>query len=174
MITIRELQQGDADDVLALDQAIRGTDRAATWDQYVGRVLEIVALDALEYAPWGCFVAVEDHRDDADADCDAEADDDDEPAELPAPEIIGFLMSERQTPAYGLPPGARIVAMAVHPAYRRQGIGSQLVDRLAEKARAEGVTSMFSVLLDEDERDAEFLSRNGFTDASFTIYAKAI
>ena len=153
MIAIRELQQGDAETVLALDQEIRGPDRSTTWDQYVGRVLEIIALDSLEYAPWGCFVAVDDDRDG---------------------ETVGFLMSERQTASYGLPPGVRVVAMAVHPDYRRRGIGSLLISALTEKAKSEGVTNMFSVLLDEDERDASFLERNGFSGARFKVFTKEI
>ena len=116
MIEIRELQQGDAESVLLLDQEIRGPDRSLTWDQYVGRVLEVIALDSLEYAPWGCFVAV-----------DRESDDND---------VVAFLMSERQSSTYGLPPGVRIVAMAVHPDYRRMGIGSQLVEALTNKAQS--------------------------------------
>ena len=153
MIDIRELQQGDAEDVMALAQEIQGPDRSTTWDQYVGRVLEIIALDSLEYAPWGCFVAVDRDRGD---------------------EIIAFLMSERQTASYGLPPGVRIVAMAVHPDYRRQGIGSRLVNALTEKAKAEGVSNMFSVLLDQDERDASFLERNGFSSAHLRVFTKEI
>ena len=153
MIEIRELQQGDADSVLALDQQIRGPDRSLTWDQYVGRVLEIVALDSLEYAPWGCFVAVEPERDG---------------------DIVAFLMSERQSATYGLPPGVRIVAMAVHPDYRRMGIGSRLVEALTAKAKADDIQNIFSVLLDEDERDAAFLARNGFSDAHFKVYGKEI
>ena len=153
MIEIRELQQGDADSVLSLDQEIRGPDRSLTWDQYVGRVLEIMALDSLEYAPWGCFVAVDAERDG---------------------EIVAFLMSERQSSTYGLPPGVRIVAMAVHPDYRRIGIGSRLVDALTEKAKTDKIESIFSVLLDEDERDAAFLARNGFSGAHFKVYTKEI
>ena len=153
MIEIRELQQGDAESVLALDQEIRGPDRSLTWDQYVGRVLEVIALDSLEYAPWGCFVATDQERDG---------------------EIVAFLMSERQSSTYGLPPGVRIVAMAVHPDYRRNGIGSRLVEALTAKAKSDGIHSMFSVLLDEDERDAAFLERNGFTGAHFKVFTKDI
>ena len=153
MIEIRELRQGDAESVLLLDQEIRGPDRSLTWDQYVGRVLEVIALDSLEYAPWGCFVAVDEENDH---------------------DIVAFLMSERQSSTYGLPPGVRIVAMAVHPDYRRMGIGSRLVEALTNKAKADGIGTMFSVLLDEDERDAAFLARNGFSNAHFTVYTKEV
>ena len=153
MISIRELQQGDADHVLALDKKILGDDRSATWDQYVERLLSVVALDSLEYAPWGCFVAVDDSREG---------------------EIVGFLMSERQTPSYGLPLGARIVAVAVAPDYRHHGIGSMLLDSLYSKAATDGISRVFSVLLKEDERDATFLERCGFRSAGFRVLEKEV
>ncbi len=153
MINIRELQQGDAEHVLKLDQGIRGADRSLTWDQYVDRLLTVVALDSLEYAPWGCFVATDSEQDDR---------------------IVGFLMSERQSATYGLPPGVRIVAMAVDPEHRRQQIGTGLVEKLAKKAKSEGVGNIFSVLLDEDERDAAFLDRCGFKTAAFKVFSKEL
>ncbi len=119
----------------------------------MGRLLNVIALDSLEYVPWGCFVATDSENEGR---------------------IVAFLMSERQTPTYGLPPGVRIVAMAVHPDYRRSGIGSRLVNTLGEKAKSEGLGNIFSVLLDEDERDAAFLGRNGFSDANYTVYKKEI
>ena len=45
---------------------------------------------------------------------------------------------------------------------------------LTAKAKSDGVTSMFSVLLDEDERDASFLERNGFSSAQFKVFTKDI
>ena len=153
MIDIRELRQGDAQEVLKLDQRIRGADRSTTWDQYVERLLNIVALDSLEYAPWGCFVATESEQDDR---------------------IVGFLMSERQASTYGLPPGVRIVAMAIDPEHRRQRIGARLVETIAAKAKSEGIDKIFSVLLAEDERDAAFLAHCGFKTAAFKVFSKEL
>ncbi len=153
MIEIRELRQGDSEHVLKLDQRIRGEDRSVTWDRYVERLLSVVALDSLEYVPWGCFVAT-------DSDSDGR--------------IVGFLMSERQSATYGLPPGVRIVAMAVDPEHRRQHIGTRLLETLGEKAKSEGVSSIFSVLLNEDERDAAFLGRCGFESGSFKVFSKEL
>ena len=148
-VTIRELVQGDAERVIELDREIGGDDRSATWDQYVGRLLSIIALDSFEYPPWGCFVAETGGK------------------------LIGFLMSERQSQTYGLPPGVRIVAIAVHPDYRRMKVGSQLVEMLCEKSRAEGIEQVFSVLLSEDERDAVFLERQGFETSNFKVLSRA-
>jgi N-acetylglutamate synthase-like GNAT family acetyltransferase len=88
--------------------------------------------------------------------------------------LVGFLLSERQTTAYGLPPGARIVAMAVEPSRRRQGIGRRLVEALEVQARSEGIERIYSVLLAQDERDSKFLETSGFNSSDLKIYGKRL
>lgn len=150
LIDIRPIRQTDSEAVRDLDSSIQGDDRSATWDTYVERLLSIIELDWLQYPPWGCFVAEDESG------------------------LIGFLLSERQTTAYGLPPGARIVAMAVDPSKRRAGIGKRLVDALEEQARGEGIDQIYSVLLAEDDRDSCFLESAGFNASDLTIYSKRI
>ena len=150
MFEIRQIRQDDAAAVRALDASIQGDDRSATWDTYVERLLSIIELDWLQYPPWGCFVAEDESG------------------------LVGFLLSERQTTAYGLPPGARIVAMAVEPSKRRLGIGRQLVDALEAQARSEGIVQIYSVLLAEDERDSSFVEKWGFSASELKIYAKRL
>lgn len=150
MFEIRQIRQDDAAAVRALDASIQGDDRSATWDTYVERLLSIIELDWLQYPPWGCFVAEDESG------------------------LVGFLLSERQTTAYGLPPGARIVAMAVEPSKRRLGIGRQLVEALEVQARTEGIEQIYSVLLAEDERDSKFLESSGFNASELKIYAKRL
>ena len=89
-------------------------------------------------------------------------------------DLVGFLLSERQTTAYGLPPGARIVAMAVDPSKRRSGIGKQLVGALEDQARGKGIAQIYSVLLAEDDRDSRFLESAGFNASDLKIYAKRV
>ena len=150
MFEIRQIRQDDAAAVRALDASIQGDGRSATRDTYVERLLSIIELDWLQYPPWGCFVAEDESG------------------------LVGFLLSERQTTAYGLPPGARIVAMAVEPSKRRLGIGRQLVDALEVQARTEGIEQIYSVLLAEDERDSKFLESSGFNASELKIYAKRL
>ncbi len=151
MTEVRQIRQDDAEAVRALDASIQGDDRSATWDTYVERLLSIIGLDWLQYPPWGCFVAI------------------DESAKL-----VGFLLSERQTTAYGLPPGARIVAMAVEPTQRRSGIGKLLLNALEVQARTEGIKQIYSVLLAEDDRDSRFLESAGFNASDLKIYSKQV
>jgi len=150
LIEIRQIRQDDADAVRALDTSIKGDDRSATWDLYVERILSIIDLDWLQYPPWGCYVAIDEG------------------------ELAGFLLSERQTTAYGLPPGARIVAMAVESTKRRLGFGKKLVKALEDLARIEGIEQIYSVLLAQDERDSTFLESAGFNASDLIVYAKRI
>lgn len=150
MFEIRQIQQDDTEAVRTLDASIQGDDRSATWATYVERLLSIIELDWLQYPPWGCFVAEDESG------------------------LVGFLLSERQTTAYGLPPGARIVAMAVEPSKRRLGIGRQLIDALEVQARKEGIEQIYSVLLAEDKRDSRFLETSGFNASDLKIYAKRL
>ena len=147
---IRQLKQGDAEAVSRLDQAIGGDDRAVTWDQYVQRHLAVIGLDSLIHPPWGCFAAESDRR------------------------IVGFLLSERQTPTYGLPPGARIVAMAVDAEFRRSGIGQRLIEALVEVCRRERVPEIYSVLRSEDEQVGAFLSACEFSDSDLQILSRKV
>ena len=149
-INIRPITQTDADAVRTLDSSIQGGDRSATWDTYVERLLSIIELDWLQYPPWGCFVAEDESG------------------------LIGFLLAERQTTAYGLPPGARIVAMAVESSKRRLGVGKLLVNALEWQAHSEGIKQIYSVLLAEDDRDSKFLESAGFNASDLKIFSKKV
>jgi ribosomal protein S18 acetylase RimI-like enzyme len=146
--TIRRLRHDDSEAVRGLDRQILGPDRSRTWDQYVERFLAVSKLDSLILPPWGAHVAEADGR------------------------IVGFIFAERQSRGYGLPPGARIVAIAVHPDFRRSGIAGQLMERLCEECRGEGIDELYSVLRNEDERDQAFLRSAGFDDASIKVFVR--
>ncbi|NQW16755.1 MAG: GNAT family N-acetyltransferase [Chloroflexi bacterium] len=149
-MNVRQLVLSDIEAVESLDHAIRGPDRSKTWDFYIDRVLRTGYLGALPHPPWGCFVAENDD------------------------ELIGFIVAERQMPTYGLPPGARIVALAVGNEYRRRGVGKALVDKLVEGCRKSGLDNIYSILLDEDDRDASFLESAGFGPANFKVFNREI
>ncbi len=144
-ITIRRLSEDDADGVRELDTLILGPDRSNTWNEYVGRFLASSRVSMMSMPTWGSFVAEEDGR------------------------LIGFVLAERQSVGYGLPPGARIVAVAVHPEHRQKGIGRRLLQAVKDDCRSRGVRQIFSVLRTEDERDAEFLASCGFDAAEIKV-----
>lgn len=144
-VTIRRLTDSDADDVRKLDGLILGPDRSGTWDEYVGRFLASSKVSVMSMPTWGSFVAEEDGQ------------------------LIGFILAERQSAGYGLPPGVRIVAIAVHPDHRRKGIGRLLVQALKNDSKARGVRQIFSALRAEDERDLNFLVSCGFDGANVRV-----
>jgi ribosomal protein S18 acetylase RimI-like enzyme len=149
-IQIRQLVLADVQAVERLDHDIRGPGRSKTWDTYIVRVMKSGYLDGLPHPPWGCYVAYVDKT------------------------LVGFLVAERQMPTYGLPPGARIVALAVHDDFRRRGVARALVKRLEEESARAGLDMIYSVLLEEDERDAAFLMSVGFGPAEFKVYSRKI
>lgn len=147
---IRPLAQSDAEAIRQLDQEILGPDRSATWDTYLDRFLSVVELDALPYPPWGCFVAEEDGK------------------------VIGFLFAEKQSTVYGLPPGGRIVAIAVHPDHRHKSVATGMVNSLIAQCENEDIDQVFAALLAADERDANFLRSIGFDAAKVQVFVKQI
>jgi ribosomal protein S18 acetylase RimI-like enzyme len=144
-ITIRRLSEDDADRVRELDGLILGPDRSGTWDEYVGRFLATSKVSIMSTPTWGSFVAEEDR------------------------ELVGFILAEPQSAGYGLPPGIRIVAIAVHPEHRRKGIGRLLIQALKNDSKARGIRQIFSALRSEDERDLNFLTSCGFDGAHVKV-----
>ena len=144
-VTIRRLSDSDAEEVRKLDGLILGPDRSGTWDEYVGRFLASSKVSVMSMPTWGSFVAEEDGQ------------------------LVGFILAERQSAGYGLPPGVRIVAIAVHPEHRRKGIGRLLVQALKNDSKARGVRQIFSALRVEDERDFDFLTSCGFDGANVRV-----
>ena len=63
-------------------------------------------------------------------------------------------------------PIARITAMAVEESVRGSGVGSALVERLEERARAEGCDKIDLTTRKDREGAAAFYRRVGFEDTS--------
>lgn len=147
---IRPLSQADSAAVRKLDQEILGEDRSETWDTYLDRFLAVAEMDSLPFPPWGCFVAEDGDN------------------------LIGFLFSERQSTVYGLPPGARIVAIAVHPEHRHKDVATAMVNSLIALCENEGIKQIFAALLAIDRRDAKFLRSLGFDGAAVRVFTKQV
>jgi GNAT superfamily N-acetyltransferase len=146
-IAVRRLRREDAEAVRELDSLILGKDRSSTWAEYVDRFLAFSKLGTLAL-PWSGSQVAE--KGDA---------------------VVGFLLAERQSSGYGMPPGVRVVAIAVHPEYRNHGIGRQLVEALKADCKRQGIKNVYSVLQDRDERDADFLMACGFKPAPVRVFS---
>lgn len=144
-INVRRLHKEDAAGVRELDASILGRDRSATWAEYVDRFLAYSRLGT-HSLPWsGSQVAEIDGN------------------------IVGFLLAERHSSGYGLPPGVRVVAIAVHPSHRKHGIGRKLVEGLRADTKRQGMQHIYSVLQAKDSRDVEFLQHCGFSPAPINV-----
>ncbi|MFW6175020.1 MAG: N-acetyltransferase family protein [Chloroflexota bacterium] len=144
-VAIRPLRREDAYWVRRINEQILGTDRSETWDDYIERFLAMSKLETMTLPSWGSQVAVAGGR------------------------VVGFLLAERQSTGFGLPVGMRLVAIAVHPDFRGQGIGRQLVDAMKEHCKEHGIGQIYSVLQSSDERDIGFLSSCGFETAPVQV-----
>lgn len=145
-VTIRRLTRDDAEGVRDLDATILGQDRSSTWAEYVDRFLAFSRLGT-QALPWSGSQVAETNG-----------------------SVVGFLLAERQSSGYGLPPGVRVVALAVHPEFRGQGIGRKLINSLREDSSRQGMKHIYSVLQDQDERDADFLAQCGFKPAPVKVF----
>lgn len=149
-LILRRLTRDDAEAVRELDSLILGRDRSVTWAEYMERFLAFSRLSS-QSLPWaGSQVA-----------------------EIGG-KVVGFLLAERQSSGYGLPPGTRIVAVAVRPGHRLAGIGRKLVEALIEDCRRQGVKHVYSVLQDHDQRDSDFLSACGLSPAPVRVFARKV
>jgi mycothiol synthase len=63
--------------------------------------------------------------------------------------------------------------VVVHPAWRRQGLGRELMVRVAQRAREQGATYVFSQTDDHVPAGAEFLRGLGFTQVSTWVQMRA-
>jgi GNAT superfamily N-acetyltransferase len=144
-VTVRRLQKEDADGVRELDASILGQDRSTTWAEYVDRFLAYSRLGT-HSLPWSGSQVAEING-----------------------KIVGFLLAERHSSGYGLPPGVRVVALAVHPSHRKHGIGRKLVEGLKADTRRQEMRHIYSVLQAKDSRDAQFLERCGFAPAPISV-----
>jgi RimJ/RimL family protein N-acetyltransferase len=59
-------------------------------------------------------------------------------------------------------PGEAEIALLVEDAYQRKGIGTMLLEKLAQKAKEAGIEKMRAVMLPENHEMAELLEHSGF------------
>jgi ribosomal protein S18 acetylase RimI-like enzyme len=149
-VTVRRLKREDADAVRQLDGLILGADRSATWAEYMERFLAFSKLGT-QVLPWSGSQIAEVKEG-----------------------VVGFLLAERQSAGYGLPPGLRVVAIAVHPEFRQFGIGRKLIDALKADSRRQGIKYIYSIVQDRDERDGAFLAACGFEPAAVKVYSTQV
>ena len=121
-----------------------------SWDAHVERFLDSADVDTLPEAPFGSHVA-----------------------EWKG-EVVGFLLSEFQAGEYGLPRGAWVVAVAVHPEMRRTGVGGALVEALVAQCREHKVEDIYGVVRPGDDRVADFLRKCGLEASKVAVFGRKV
>jgi ribosomal protein S18 acetylase RimI-like enzyme len=149
-VTIRPLRPGDAWAVRNLDRLILGPDRSRSWDSHVERFLTDADVDVLPDAPFGCHLAVWHGK------------------------VVGFLLSEFQAGEYGLPRGAWVIAVAVHPEMRRAGVGKALMQALVMQCRERKIEDIFAVVKPGDDRIGDFLSACDMEPSPVIVYGRRV
>jgi ribosomal protein S18 acetylase RimI-like enzyme len=59
---------------------------------------------------------------------------------------------------------------AVHPEYRKQGLGTKLVDTALQALRDEGINKVALVVFDRNDKGNAFWERRGFTKREDLVY----
>ncbi|CUT04570.1 GNAT family N-acetyltransferase [Candidatus Chrysopegis kryptomonas] len=89
-------------------------------------------------------------------------------------EPVGFIFGDTQPKWYQAPECAWLIAIVVHPDYRRQGIGRRLLVEFLDKVRELGLKRICTIAEFTDEATLEFLRRMGFKRGRFVHLEKQI
>ncbi len=89
-------------------------------------------------------------------------------------EPVGFIFGDTQPKWYQVPECAWLIAIVVHPDYRRQGIGRRLLVEFLDKVRELGLKKICTVIEFTDETTLEFLKKMGFKRGRFVHLEKQI
>lgn len=83
--------------------------------------------------------------------------------------VVGFSESIRNP---WMPPGRFWVWGVVDPNHRRQGHGGRLLDQATGFARAQGATTLASIVRDDDPDALQFMRKQGFVQEAHTINSR--
>lgn len=81
--------------------------------------------------------------------------------------VAGFVIGEVRDWEFGEPPCGWVFAIDVHPDFRLGGVGTQLVDAMADWFRREGVKKLRTILARENTLILSFFRSLGMTTGPF-------
>jgi len=87
---------------------------------------------------------------------------------------VGFIFGDTQPKWYQGPECAWLIAIVVHPDYRRRGIGRRLLVEFLDKVRELGLRRVCTVTEFADEETLGFLRKMGFKYGRFVQLEKQI
>ncbi len=136
-ISIRPARPADLDQVIAIDAIVTGLEKRAYW-----RTINRRYGDA-ERIGRRFLVAESGAR------------------------VAGFVIGEVRDWEFGEPPCGWVFAIDVHPDFRLSGVGTLLVDAMADWFRREGVLKMRTILARENTLILSFFRSMGMTTGPF-------
>jgi len=77
-------------------------------------------------------------------------------------QVVGFLLGDVKSYEFGLAQSAWIETIGVDPDYQRHGLGGRLVKAFLDHCRRSGLSSVHSLIKENDEGVRAFYERIGF------------
>lgn len=136
-VRIRPVRPGDLEQVIAIDSIVTGLEKRAYW-----RTIHRRYGDA-ERAGRRFLVAEAEGR------------------------VAGFVIGEVRDWEFGSPPCGWVFAIDVHPEFRLAGLGTHLVDAMANWFRREGVSKLRTILARDNTLILSFFRSMGMTTGPF-------
>ncbi len=87
---------------------------------------------------------------------------------------VGFILGDVKPRWYLEPESAWLIAIVVHPNYRRQGIGRRLIAEFFEQVRELGLKKICVIAGLTDEETLCFLQKMGFKRGRFIQFEKQV
>lgn len=143
-IYVRNLEKRDLPAIVSMEERQTGVARPEYWEKRI-EISEAIRPH------WASLVAELDNR------------------------VVGFVLGRAGEFEFGLPGTvAWIEIIGVDPAYRRQGIAHELVEKFAESAEDHGIRTIFTLITSNQTEMQQFFSRLGFVHGKMLHYQKEI
>src|SRR3990170_2404537 len=133
-VYIRNLRKEDLDAIVDIEDRNTGVSRRKYWE---GRI----ELSEAIRPHWTSLIAETDNR------------------------VVGFVFGRAGELEFGLPGTiAWVEIIGVNPAYRQQGIASQLIEHFISSANDHGIQTVFTLVNKKDADIERFFTKQGFTE----------
>lgn len=158
VITIRRLRADDIDAIIEIDAKAIGEAKPEYWRRKLALYLAEQDLEAITAADQ--FLSGIDPQLARVAEVNGR--------------VVGFMIGEIRSWEFRQPPTGWITAMAVHPDYRRQGIGRRLLAEVLDYFREKGIENVRTMVEWSDGEVLSFFTAMGFDRGPFIELEKKL
>ena len=143
-IYIRDLRKEDLPAIVDIEDRTTGVERRAYWEARI-EISEAIRPH------WASLVAEADNR------------------------VVGFIFGRAGELEFGLPGTiAWIEIIGVDPAYRRHGVGAQLISQFISSAEDHGIQRIFTLVQKSSQDMERFFSKLGFKQGEMVHFQKEV